>query len=137
MFSSKSDKKVTLPTLKQLHGQGKAPLGDFFIETIWFPGQYQQVTLVTPDFRIGLDARNEEVQSFVLELTDAVENNIALIVRVTDVQELEWTVIPHDDHEADWKWLGGDSGATCQGRIKTRIPDSANPKSRKKSRPTP
>lgn len=134
MFSSKQDKRVKLPTLRQLHAQGKVEEGDYFVETIWFPGDLKQLTLVTPDFRLGLDARNEQIQSFITQLKDAVENNQALIVRILDAQSLDWEVIPHDDYEAEWRWIGGDSGASCDGKIKVRVPDSANPKSRRRSR---
>lgn len=137
MLSSKDDKKQSLPTIKQIAATGDLNLGNYYVTFIWFPGRFQQLTIQTPDFRIGLDSRTESVKQFIPELVDYIENGKCLKVVVSEINPLEWELKLDDDYECDWNWIGGDSGATCQDKIKAVIPSTANGANRKNRKKSP
>lgn len=133
-LSSKDEQKVMVPTWRQLVTQGKMVDCVKYVNRIWMPGDYKQLTLETDEFRLGIDTRTEFGTSAVIWVTDAIDNNKPIKIKTwLDVdQKWYWEVNTDDDYEQEYRWFASDSGCEAKGKMKAVVPQSANPRSKRK-----
>lgn len=132
MFKSTDEQKVELPTFKQLAAKNYEFNSEYYVDGFWFPGQFKQLTIVTSDFRIGLDSRSNAVQDLISEIHKGIQDGAVFKIKVVNSTPKEWELLRDEDYEAEYRFVGGDSGAFVQGSIKPVLPPSINPRSRKK-----
>jgi len=127
MFKSSDEQEVKLPTFKQLCA-GKFLFDyQYYVDGFWFPNQFKQLTILTKEFRIGLDSRSNAVQELISQIHTGIANGHVYKIMVSRGDNPEWEIIRDEDYEAEYRFIGEDTGAFVKGTLKAVIPKSAKP----------
>lgn len=109
--SYESDKPAKLPTFLQylkVCGKGVESKTKFYVEIVWLPGRFQNVTLQTNAFRF-ICSESHPLYSELLEYfknDDVFSGSKQLYVIVDSIKDATITVGEHPKVNGNWEELG-------------------------------
>lgn len=104
--------KAKLPTLRQYVKELPKDVENIIstVHIIWLPGQWNNITLQTHDFRVIIPEEHE----FYLELRDNIDeitkDNQTLVVTVTNTKSLSFRLDVSNSVPGEWFYIGGNAG---------------------------
>jgi len=92
------------PTLRQFIKAGNEIVTNNYVNRIFLPGDYHQITLVTSTGWRVLVGESNPLYGDLLALFDSiVDSTTCLVIQVTDTERCVWEVFDKDDAITKWK----------------------------------
>ena len=106
------DKKAKKPTLRQYLKELPKDVKDVksAVHLVWLPGQWDNYTLQTEDFRV-IVSRDHKLYRHLRDNLDAfTKGTQTLDVVVTDRAKVSFRLSVNDEKRGEWFFVGGDAG---------------------------
>lgn len=92
------------PTLRQFIKSGQTVVTNNYVNRIFLPGDYHQITLVTSTgWRVLVGETNPLYGDLLSCFDSLVDESICLMIVVTDVEKCIWEIYDKDDALTTWK----------------------------------
>ncbi len=122
--SQKGDAPKT-PTLRQFIKAGNEVVTNNYVNRIFLPGDYHQITLVVSTGFWVLVGESNPLYGDLLGLFDSLDaESICLIIQVTDVERCVWELYDKEDANTTWK-------KESWGFVSEKIAPKKTPRSKK------
>lgn len=116
---SKPSTKAKLPTLRQYLKELPKDVKDIVspVHIIWLPGQWNNITLQTYDFRVIIPEEHEFYSELRDNLDEITKDNQTLIVSVVDRKSVSFRLDISHSIPGEWFFIGSDTGIKYQTSV--------------------
>lgn len=84
----------------------EAEKGIALVKVIWFPNQFQSVSLDTEKFRLRISTKTNDSIELIDFLETAIDQEKVLFVRVTNAKDASYEIDILEAESAEWEQLG-------------------------------